>query len=481
MPVIYPAIPHNYINRYKKAFLFWIMTGLFLLTSAQDFNHYQRIQSSGTIPAEFLLSPSEKYQQNLGTNLSDQDSQKEKAQFYQESQYYINQLLLSGKVLFNDPLSNYVSKVGNHLLQNYPEIQSEVRFYVVKSPSVNAFASNSGIILVNIGLLARLENEAQLAFILCHEISHYIHQHPLEIYLKAQKLNGNQEGFMRKVPPEDILLERNNHSREKELEADHEGLNLFLRSNYNLTAIETVLDLLNSSNQTFANHDFRIEFFESGFFTFPREYFPEDLETIDFQIIPDNIDHKGHPDPQSRRDSLAVRLKAISQTKERYDWMVSQPEFYTVRQIARFENSYLFLSQKKYELAIYNSYLLLKEFPESFYLKKIITQSLYGLTKYANAGQFWDVHQSYDLNPGGIQPLLYLFEKLPVKELNIISIAYNGNLYLEIHKIKSFQLCSKIKYRSWEKTISSTLAFFLIRLPVGMTVFQKIFPTSNML
>lgn len=41
------------------------------------------------------------------------------------------------------------------------------------------------------GLLAQLENEAQLAFILCHEIVHVEQNHNLEIFLEAKNIQRN--------------------------------------------------------------------------------------------------------------------------------------------------------------------------------------------------------------------------------------------------------------------------------------------------
>jgi predicted Zn-dependent protease len=42
----------------------------------------------------------------------------------------------------------------------------------VKDPNLNAFTFGGGLVYVHAGLLARLENEAQLAMILAHEIAH---------------------------------------------------------------------------------------------------------------------------------------------------------------------------------------------------------------------------------------------------------------------------------------------------------------------
>ena len=169
--------------------------------SSQDFHHYRRLHPSGQIPDDFLLSTSEKVRLAIGESETQrQDLQKATADFYQENFYYINQLLLSGKVLFNDSVSNYISEIGDILLQEQPELRSKIRFYAVKSPSANAFATNNGVILVNMGLIARLKNEAQLAFILCHEISHYLKNHPLDIFLQNRDIEANSGGFCADKP-----------------------------------------------------------------------------------------------------------------------------------------------------------------------------------------------------------------------------------------------------------------------------------------
>jgi len=53
----------------------------------------------------------------------------------------------------------------------------EFRFYVIENGEINASALPDGAILVNTGLLGALENEAELAFVLSHEIAHITQAH----------------------------------------------------------------------------------------------------------------------------------------------------------------------------------------------------------------------------------------------------------------------------------------------------------------
>ena len=55
----------------------------------------------------------------------------------------------------------------------------DVKIVVIKDPYLNAFAFPNGVIYIHTGMLARMDNEAQLAALLAHEMSHCIHRHTL--------------------------------------------------------------------------------------------------------------------------------------------------------------------------------------------------------------------------------------------------------------------------------------------------------------
>jgi beta-barrel assembly-enhancing protease len=77
-----------------------------------------------------------------------------------------------------DPaLDRYLETV---LLKLFPEKQVHWRVAVLKQSELNAFALPSGILYLNRGLIAHLENEAQLATIVAHEVAHVILEHSLQ-------------------------------------------------------------------------------------------------------------------------------------------------------------------------------------------------------------------------------------------------------------------------------------------------------------
>src|SRR5438034_1047717 len=84
--------------------------------------------------------------------------------------------------IYDDPLlEEYLGKVGDRLLPD--EVRAAggpgFRFGVMSDPTLNAFAMPNGRVYVHSGLLSRLDNEAQLAMILGHEMTHVTSRHAL--------------------------------------------------------------------------------------------------------------------------------------------------------------------------------------------------------------------------------------------------------------------------------------------------------------
>ena len=82
--------------------------------------------------------------------------------------------------VINDPvLTAYVNHVGKRLVASQEATESgfPFTFEVVADPSINAFALPGGHMFINTGLLKAVDNEAQLAGVMGHEMSHVILRH----------------------------------------------------------------------------------------------------------------------------------------------------------------------------------------------------------------------------------------------------------------------------------------------------------------
>lgn len=82
-----------------------------------------------------------------------------------------------GLVYHNEAFDPYLQHLGESLLPDVRLENVEWNFRVMRDPVPNAFALPNGSVYVNSGLLALLDNEAQLASVLAHEITHVAHRH----------------------------------------------------------------------------------------------------------------------------------------------------------------------------------------------------------------------------------------------------------------------------------------------------------------
>ena len=110
-------------------------------------------------------------------------------------------------------LQGYINQIGYKLLPK--RVRKEqlnqgpvyYRFYVIEDPIPNAFAFPNGMIFVHTGILDIIENEAQLAAVLGHEIAHVTHEHGRERY------ETNMVTGLVKVAGETLLKETSLTSR----------------------------------------------------------------------------------------------------------------------------------------------------------------------------------------------------------------------------------------------------------------------------
>ena len=80
--------------------------------------------------------------------------------------------------VYDDPeLQAYITRIGRSLVTSAKRDPDDFTFTVIDSPDINAFATPGGYVYMNRGLLAYLDNEAELAGVLSHEIAHITANH----------------------------------------------------------------------------------------------------------------------------------------------------------------------------------------------------------------------------------------------------------------------------------------------------------------
>jgi len=148
-------------------------------------------------------------------------------------------------------LQALANKVGQKLVGS-AGLSGTYRFYVLDQPVANAHAMAAGYVFVTRGLLALMDDEAELAAAIGHELGHIVQKHAaqreqarkgiLDAAVDAALKSGSTT-VGRSVAREGLLQLRR-YSRDQELEADRVGLSYITRAGYRGDAMITLIDKL---------------------------------------------------------------------------------------------------------------------------------------------------------------------------------------------------------------------------------------------
>jgi predicted Zn-dependent protease len=88
--------------------------------------------------------------------------------------------------VYNDPaLTSYISNIGQRIAKTSERPQLPWRFTVVDQPAINAFAVPGGFIYFTRGILPFLDNEAEVAGVMGHEVGHVTARHSAQQYTRS--------------------------------------------------------------------------------------------------------------------------------------------------------------------------------------------------------------------------------------------------------------------------------------------------------
>ncbi|MGM0478715.1 MAG: M48 family metallopeptidase [Bacteroidota bacterium] len=330
-------------------------------------------------------------------------------EYYEDINIELNKILNSGLVLFNDPITDYVKKVGEKLVRSDKSLD-DLQFFTMRSNVVNAFVTQQGVVFVTQGLIAQLENEAQLAYILAHEISHYKLEHNITKYKESIRVMNEGGSYSRRIKA------LSKYSKEKEYAADSMGIAVYNKAGYNLQDLYNVFDVLSYSYLPFDLVDLPLDYFNTEMYEIPEQFFTDEFPRISFEEDYDDS-KSSHPNIASRREKLETWVDDYSKWGD-VVYNVSEDEFKEVRDIARFESLRNDLLRVKPVDVLYSAFLLEEKYPDNRYIQVSRAKAWSQLISLREGGKFYKQitkpskvqgppHQMFQLIRGTFRPALY--------------------------------------------------------------------------
>jgi len=416
-----------------------------VLIGQQDFNNFKTLVSEGPIPADFTSRTSEKIAQEIESNRVKLSSTVTTKKYLEAIHTSIDDMLLSGYVVYGDEISEYVKSIAENLLKGTPELQGKFRYYTIKSNETNALSTDQGIIFVTTGLISQLSSEAQLAYVLAHEISHYTEHHVLSGY----------EERLKTVNKRNRIEKMSTYSKELEFTADRLALKLFHDAGYSVDEIIPTFDVLMYSYLPFDDVVFRRDYFNSELAYVPEVEFGTKTYPIKTNENYDD-DNSSHPNIRKRKDAINEALRLYD------DWGTTvnnfgDERFTYVRQVARFESLRSNIIDAELCQALYSIYLLEAEFPNSIYLKHMKALTWLSMLQLNAEGDFTRTIPSQSDYEGESSTLYYFIKNLKSKELAALGLR-------EIYDLKSENPDDSylnLVYERVVKSVSKTSSFVI--------------------
>jgi len=194
-------------------------------------------------------------------------------------------------------LQDYIQTTGKRIAAHTHRSQMPYDFHCVNANYVNAYAFPGGSIACTRGILLELDNEAELAALLGHELGHVNARHTAEIMSKAQVASmavgglsiltsvvagsgaGNLAGQLGQLGSGALLA---SYSRDNERQADGLGMEYMAKSGYSPQGMVGLMEMLNRMNQhkagatalLFATHPMSSERYQTSVSQATNDYRP---------------------------------------------------------------------------------------------------------------------------------------------------------------------------------------------------------------
>jgi len=159
-------------------------------------------------------------------------------------------------------LQDYVNTLGKAVAKNSLRPDIAYYFVVVQSPLYNAFACPGGIVFVSSQLVRSMDDEAELACVLAHEVGHVSHKHALHAIRRAKFFEGvgkigtismdSEEGRKYRSMIGDLqsVLFDKGLDKNMEFEADKAGMEFAYRTGYDPRGMIRVLEMLEANKDS---------------------------------------------------------------------------------------------------------------------------------------------------------------------------------------------------------------------------------------
>lgn len=339
--------------------------------------------------------------------------------------------------LFDDVLYPFVKNVHEKIIAANPGLPA-TSIILTSEPVPNAFSVGDGTLVVYTGLISELENEDQLAFVLCHELAHFaLHHATHQLVQEIERFQSKEfKAQIKKIKEAEFnqselyeSMYRNSqfksryHRRDLERQADSLAYHYYLNTSYSPAQAMRLLELFETIDEPKGDSLLQLE---QHFGCTNTPFQPKWKDNSSSSVW-----GSAHAAQKERNKSLADSLSTHPDAQARLQWItamaaqehptehpVTAENYPPIKYLCALENVQAWYDRERYDKTIYSALLYQKEYPECAYFKDICILSLNGLFVQSKTHNLSAVlSQSSPYYDSGYNALLVLLNNLRLSEL----------------------------------------------------------------
>lgn len=371
---------------------------------------------------------------------------KDYTEIYESRFKEVARLLQSSSTVTSPEAHQYLQSLLKKIIDVNEELKPlNIRLVFTRDTWPNAYSMGDGTIAVNAGLLIFLENEAELIFVICHELSHYYLDHSNQTIKRNVEL-VNSEAFKKEIKRlskeqykvgrqldtlyKDLIFNSRHHSRTNETEADRQAFIFMKNTGYSYNGITTCLQKLNNIDDSLLSKPLHLEnIFQFSNYPFKKKWIQKEsaifgqMGTDDSTLSQKEKDSlKTHPDCDKR---ILLLKDSIQQKMEGSSFIVNEDLFNRLKKdfyIEMIEQQY---RDKHLTRNLYYNLLLIQEgeqLPFAVYSVARALNLAWQSQKDHEIGKF--IEQEGREYPADYNLLLRMFDRIKLDEIAMLNLAF---------------------------------------------------------
>ena len=431
--------------RIEKNAVFFLLFSVITLSCAAQLQPVYSFQKDDTILKKTY------YDRSIGKkeillSLIDKKNAWDYKKIYEDHFTEIGKLWKSARTVTDPAAHGYLQSIVQKIISTNAELKkTDARIVFSRDWWPNAYSMGEGTIAINAGLMVFLDNEAELVFVLCHELAHYYLDHTtnaIKKYVETVNSEAFQQELKRLAKTEfgvnkqleelskSFAFSSRRHNRENEAAADRLAFSLMKKTGYDCNAIKTGLELLDKVDDSLLYKPLALQqVFHFNEYPFKKKWIQKEssifsqLDENDSPLSSKEKDSlKTHPDCTKRISLLTDSLQSISVKGEKF--LVNEKLFKQLKKDFFIEMTEQCYRDKNLSRNLYFSLLLLQSqenIPVAIYSVSRCLNQIYDYQKDHKLGSKIDAeNKTY---PEEYNNLLRMLGRLRLDE--IASLNYN--------------------------------------------------------